>query len=77
VRICFTTLHGSASCFVGRCSIDVIEQRDADHYRSLRRIPTAAGARTSAISVALNLFCLGVPKRGREPAEIRVFQRQK
>lgn len=61
----------------GDGSIDVIEQRDADHYRSLRRIPTVAGARTSAISVELNLFCLGVPRRGSEPAEIRVFQGHK
>ena len=58
----------------GDGSIDVIEQRDADHYKTGGRIPTVAGARTSAVSIALNLFCLGVPRRGGEPAEIRVFQ---
>ena len=61
----------------GDGSIDVIDQRDADHYQTLRRIPTAAGARTSALSVALNVFCLGVPRRGSDPAEIRVFQGQR
>ena len=58
----------------GDGSIDVIDQLDADHYRTLLRIPTVAGARTSAFSVALNLFCLGVPRRGSEPAEIRVLR---
>jgi hypothetical protein len=61
----------------GDGSIDVIEQRDADHYQARRRIPTASGARTSALSVALNVFCLGVPKRGDAPAEIRVFHGQR
>jgi hypothetical protein len=61
----------------GDGSIDVIDQRDADHYQARRRIPTVAGARTSALCVALNVFCLGVPRRGSEPAEIRVFQGQK
>jgi len=58
----------------GDGSIDVIDQRDADNYKTRSRIPTVAGARTSAFSVALNVFCLGVPRRGSEPAEIRVFQ---
>ena len=61
----------------GDGSIDVIDQRDADHYQARRRIPTVAGARTSALSVELNVFCLGVPRRGSEPAEIRVFQGQR
>jgi DNA-binding beta-propeller fold protein YncE len=61
----------------GAGSIDVIEQLDADHYQTRRRIPTAAGARNSAFSVALNVFALGVPRRGSEPAEIRVFQGQR
>ncbi len=61
----------------GDGSIDVIDQRDADHYQSLGRIPTVAGARTSALSVALNTFCLGVPRHGSKAAEIRVFQGQR
>lgn len=61
----------------GDGSIDVIDQSDADHYQSLGRVPTVAGARTSTLSAALNLFCLGVPRRGKESAEVRVFQGQK
>jgi hypothetical protein len=61
----------------GDGSIDIIEQRDADHYRSLGRIPTVSGARTSTLSVALNVFCLGVPRREDQPAEIRVVRGQR
>lgn len=61
----------------GDGSIDVIDQRDADHYQARRRIPTVAGGRTSAFSAALNVFCLGVPKRADGPAEVRVFQGQR
>jgi hypothetical protein len=61
----------------GDGSIDAIDQLDADHYKTRERIPTVAGARTSTLSAALNLFCLGVPRRGSQPAEIRVFQGRK
>ena len=54
--------------------IDVVEQQDADHYRRLARVPTVAHAATSAFSASLNRFYLGVPRRGIEPAEIRVFK---
>ncbi len=58
----------------GDGSIDIIDQRDGDHYMSRTRIPTVAGARTSTLSSGLNLFCLGVPRRADGPAELRVFQ---
>jgi len=46
----------------GEGFVDVIEQLDADHYRLIARVPTVAGARTSAFSAELNSFyleCLG------------------
>jgi hypothetical protein len=58
----------------GEGFVDVIEQRDADHYTLLARIPTVTGARTSAFSPQLNAFYLGVPRRGDQPAELRVFK---
>jgi hypothetical protein len=58
----------------GEGFVDVIEQRDADHYRLIARVPTVAGARTSAFSAELNSFYLGVPRRGDQPAELRVFK---
>jgi len=61
----------------GEGFVDVIDQRDADHYQLQERIPTRAGARTSFFSAELNEFYLAVPQRGNQPAEIRVFQPQK
>ncbi len=61
----------------GEGIVDVIEQRDADHYRLQERIQTRAGARTSFLSVELNEFYLAVPVREKQPAEIRVFLMQK
>lgn len=58
----------------GEGFIDVIEQRDPDHYRLQERIPTVKGAGTSTFSAQLNGFYLGVPRRGSKPAEIRVFR---
>jgi DNA-binding beta-propeller fold protein YncE len=58
----------------GEGFVDVIQQQDADHYRLIARVPTIAGARTSAFSAALNTFYLGVPRRGDRPAELRVFK---
>jgi len=57
----------------GEGFIDVIEQRDGDHYELVTRIPTVAGARTSTFSAQLKGFYLGVPRTGDKPAEIRVF----
>jgi DNA-binding beta-propeller fold protein YncE len=61
----------------GEGFIDVIEQRDADHYKLSTRIPTVAGARTSTFSGKLNALYLGVPRRGYQPAELRIFKVEK
>jgi DNA-binding beta-propeller fold protein YncE len=61
----------------GEGFIDVIEQRDADHYKLIARIPTVVGARTSTFSGQLNTFYLGVPRRGDRPAELRIFRVEK
>jgi len=58
----------------GEGFIDVIAQRDANRYQLLERIPTIAGARTSTFAAGLSGFYLGVPRRGDDPAEIRVFK---
>jgi hypothetical protein len=61
----------------GEGFIDIIEQRDTDHYKLIARIPTVAGARTSTFSGKLNAFYLGVPRRGDQPAELRIFKVEK
>jgi hypothetical protein len=58
----------------GEGAVDVIEQVDADHYRVVEKVPTVSGARTSFFSEDLDLYAVAVPRRGKEPAEIRVYQ---
>ena len=60
----------------GEGFVDVVEQRDADSYQLRERIPTRAGARTSFFSADLDEFYLAMPLRGKQEAEIRVFQPQ-
>lgn len=57
----------------GEGSISVVEQSGADDYKVSETIPTAPGARTSFFIAELKLFCLAVPKRGAQQAEIRIF----
>jgi DNA-binding beta-propeller fold protein YncE len=58
----------------GEGFLSVIEQQDADHYRSVAKIPTAAGARTSFFSRELQQLYLAVPRRGNQHAELRTYQ---
>jgi DNA-binding beta-propeller fold protein YncE len=58
----------------GEGCISIFEQTDADHYRPLGRIPTAPGARTSLFVPEPSVLYLAVPHRGRQRAEIRVYQ---
>jgi DNA-binding beta-propeller fold protein YncE len=54
--------------------VDVIAKSSADNYSELGKIPTARGARTSFYIPEQNLLCVAVPRRGNQPAEIRIFK---
>ncbi len=56
----------------GEGFISVVEQRDADHYQVIAKIPTASGARTSFLIPDVRLY-LPVPHRTNQAAEIRVY----
>jgi DNA-binding beta-propeller fold protein YncE len=58
----------------GEGFIDVVQQRDADHYSRTGHVPTAAGARTSLFDPAQGRLYLAVPHRGSQKAEIRVYE---
>jgi len=58
----------------GEGSINVIEQKDADHYNLLQNISTAKGAGTSLFSPQLDKYILAVPQSSNQTAEIRVYQ---
>jgi DNA-binding beta-propeller fold protein YncE len=57
----------------GEGFISVVEQRDADDYIPLERIPTAAGARTSFFSPELRRLYVAVPRHVARQAELLVF----
>src|SRR2546422_992670 len=48
----------------GEGFIGVVRQQDADRYKTLTKIPTASGARTSFFVAELGRFYLAVPHRG-------------
>jgi DNA-binding beta-propeller fold protein YncE len=58
----------------GDGSIGIFQQNDADHYRTMTKIPTASGARTSLFVPELSRFYLAVPHRGAQTAEVRVYE---
>ncbi len=60
----------------GEGFIDVFQQRDADHYSSLARIPTRPIARTSLFVPELNRFYVALPRKDNQSAEIRVYEPQ-
>jgi DNA-binding beta-propeller fold protein YncE len=58
----------------GEGSIGIFQQKDADRYEPIAKIPTAAGARTALFVPELNRLYLAVPHRGSQKAEIRVYE---
>jgi hypothetical protein len=57
----------------GEGFVDVIAQRDADHYTLSARLPTAPGARTALFVPEVSRFYVAVPHRGAQDAEVRVY----
>lgn len=57
----------------GDGSITVIARKDANHYRSIARIRTPPGGRTSCLVPQLNRFYLGIWGRGTQPEELRIY----
>lgn len=61
-----------AVCGAGK--IDVIEQTDANNYKTLTKIQTADGARTGLFLPERDTLFVAVPHRGSQTAEIRCYQ---
>jgi DNA-binding beta-propeller fold protein YncE len=57
----------------GQGFIDVLQQKDADHYDRVARYPTPAGTRTGLFVPELGMLFAAVPHRGEQGCEIRVF----
>ena len=56
--------------------VDVYQETDPDHYQSLGKIPTGAGAKTGLLSAELKRLFVAVPAQGSSNAEVYVFQLQ-
>ncbi len=55
----------------------VYQQRDADHYKLIGKIPTRRGAGTSFWSSELNRYHVAAPANDKEEAAILVFELQR
>jgi hypothetical protein len=56
--------------------VDVFEQKDADHYALLAKIPGSFRAKTAILVPELNRYYLAVPHHEKKDAEVRVFEVQ-
>jgi hypothetical protein len=72
--IFYDPMHRRIYGIGGEGFIDVFEQKDADHYERVTKIPTASGARTGLFVPQFNRIYLAVPHRGNQKAEIRVYE---
>ncbi len=59
---------------IGNGVIDVFEQVDADHYRSLGSIAAGADAKTARLVAAINRYFVAVPQAPGTEAEVKVYQ---
>jgi DNA-binding beta-propeller fold protein YncE len=65
--------HQRAYISGGEGFLDVLAQRDRDHYMRTSRLTTVAGARTSLFVPELDRLYLAVPRHGEHAAEVRVY----
>ena len=70
----FDARRGRVYVIGGGGSVDVLEQKDADHYTSVQHIQTAPGARTGYFSADWSKLFVAVPHRGEQAAEVLVFE---
>ncbi len=60
----------------GSGTVDVYEEVDPDHYRSLAQIPSGPLARNGLLLPGLKQYFVAVPKSANAPARILVYQVQ-
>ena len=59
---------------VGNGTLDVFEETDADHYRSLKPLSVGDGAKTGRLVPEINRYFAAVPARENSPATVAVLQ---
>jgi DNA-binding beta-propeller fold protein YncE len=56
--------------------LDVFQQKDADHYGLLAKVPGSFRAKTGILVPELNRYYLAVPHHEKQDAEVRVYEIQ-
>jgi len=62
--------------FAGSMFIDVFQQKDADHYDHIGKIPTAFRAKTGLLVPQQHRYYLAVPRHEKQSAEVRIYEVQ-
>lgn len=60
----------------GQGFVDVLEQKDPDHYSRIARLSTAPGARTGLFVPDWRKLAVAVPHRGSQRAEVLIYEVQ-
>jgi hypothetical protein len=72
--MCFDAALGRIYLACGAGVISVIQQDDSDHYHNIGDVPSAAGARNCSLVPATRQFCLAIPHRDKQRAELRIYR---
>jgi hypothetical protein len=75
-NIFYDSAHKRLYMSGGDGSIGIFEQRDADHYALIAKVPSSPGARTSLFVPEFNRLYLAAPGNAGEPARILVYDVQ-
>jgi DNA-binding beta-propeller fold protein YncE len=59
---------------IGGGKVDVFQEIDADHFRSLGTVAAGPGARTARLVAPINRYFVAVPKANEDEASVQVFQ---
>lgn len=59
---------------IGGGTIDVFQEIDADHFRSIGSVSAGAGAKTARLVPAINRYFVAVPSPDHAAASVQVFQ---
>jgi DNA-binding beta-propeller fold protein YncE len=65
-----------APCGGGDGSVDVYEQTDPDHYKSLGQVPSGPGARNGRLLSELKRYFVEIPQHGTANAEVLEYEVQ-
>jgi DNA-binding beta-propeller fold protein YncE len=66
--------HHRIYAICGAGKVEIIEQSDANHYKTVGTIDTASGARTGLLVPERDTLFVAIPRHGSQSAEIRSYQ---